>query len=142
MRKIKLTDLPKLHTATKEPIQLHGTIFFHLHIGDMTAGVWINYVSNLIVDMLLGTSFIDRFTRDTFFRDLKVVPWYSQPDAIIESSHRGVRTDRAPIPRKPTWHYHSSKPSTTIAIYSVHIARQRVIPPNSEKATVATPNAS
>lgn len=67
--RVNRTCLPFLCTATKQPLALHGVILLHLCFGDLKTPVWFGVAQHQTVDMLLRTSFIDRFIRGIFLSE-------------------------------------------------------------------------
>lgn len=45
--------------------------------------MWFRVVNNLAADSLLGTSFIDKYTREIFPTERKLMPWQLQPVDVI-----------------------------------------------------------
>lgn len=137
INRVKHTDLPRFRTATKEPIHLQGTILLHHQIGNLNTRVWFSIFPNLAVDLLLGTSFVDRFIRGIFPGERKVEPWHSQPVAIRASHHKENSETNAPITAD-----NSPKPADTSDAHPVRLARQMMIPPNTAKTIMVTTTAS
>lgn len=76
------------HTATQEPLRMGETILLHVRLRKLCVKVWCSIVHNLAVDMLTGTSFIDRFIREIFQAERKFVPLHSHPEAIFSATQR------------------------------------------------------
>lgn len=94
---IKNINFPRLCTATKEPIQLYGTILPHIQIGGLPTPICFGISSYLSVSWLLGTTFVDCFLRGIFPGEPKVLPWLSKPKTFLASYHnRGLITN-APL---------------------------------------------
>lgn len=58
---IKRNDFPEFCSATKAFPLLNGLILLHLHLEDLCDRIWLDVTAHLTVDILLYTSFIDRF---------------------------------------------------------------------------------
>lgn len=71
---IKRQQFPGLRTATKEPIILDGTILLIVKIGELKVRIRSENVENVVVNTLLGASFIDRYIRGIFLSKIKVLP--------------------------------------------------------------------
>lgn len=80
-------EVPHLCTATKEPILLDGTILLFVNIGELRMRVWFGIVEILAVDILLGTSFIERYIRGLFPSDTEVLPWHSPLVQILSRNN-------------------------------------------------------
>lgn len=60
-------DFLKLRSANIQPVRSEGVIQLYLQTGDLDIRVWFRVVEDLAVDILLGTSFIDRNIQGMFF---------------------------------------------------------------------------
>lgn len=80
---IKRKNLPTICTAAKEPLPLDGLILPPLCLGDLCTRIWFDVALHLTMDILLDTSFIDRFLRGIFPSERKILLWHSQPVAIL-----------------------------------------------------------
>lgn len=49
-----------MRSANPKPIRSEGVIMLRLWIGDLCIGVWLEVENDLVVDVLLATSFTDR----------------------------------------------------------------------------------
>lgn len=85
---IKRGKMPHLCKRTQEPLRIVETILLHVRLGDLRVEVWFGIVHNLAVDILIGTPFIDCFTRGIFLAECKVVPWHSHPVEIFSFTQR------------------------------------------------------
>lgn len=54
-------NVPQLQTETIKPLALSRLIFLHLYLGDLSIHIWFVVAPRLVVGILLGTSFIERF---------------------------------------------------------------------------------
>lgn len=61
-----------------------GTILPHLGVGELYLRTWLGIVDNIAVDLLLETSYIDRYIRAILPGEQKLVPWHPTPVATIE----------------------------------------------------------
>lgn len=84
---VKQNTRPKVSTATKQPSQLDGRILLSLQLGNITTRVWFDITRHPAVDILLCTTFIDRFIRGIFPSERKVVPWNLPPVPILTKIH-------------------------------------------------------
>lgn len=136
--RIKRQNLPRLRTATKEPLALDGTIILHLRLGDLRVRVCFGVVPNLVVDFLLGTSFSDRFIRGIFPSERKIVPWHSHPVTILASQRPSATT--------ATNNAISAIEDTSLdqavtndqVTHPILVARQMVIPANTASSVLVT----
>lgn len=85
-------SLPRLRTATKEPILLDDTNLLDVLLGDLRARVWFETAPILPVYHLVGTSIVDRFIREILFPERKVVSWRSQLVDILATLKSKTRT--------------------------------------------------
>lgn len=51
----------KLRFVNKKPVRTEGIILSHFEIGNLRIRVWFGVVKDLVVNVLLGTSFMDRY---------------------------------------------------------------------------------
>lgn len=72
-----------MRTGTKEPILLDGSNLLFVQIGGLSFRLWFGVVENLVVDVLLGTSFIDRYIHGIFHSKREVAPWNSLSAPIL-----------------------------------------------------------
>lgn len=77
--------MPKLRTATQQPLHMDGNKLLHVRFGALWIWVMLGTISNLAVGMFLGTSFIDYFIRGIFQFERNVVRRQSHPIAISVS---------------------------------------------------------
>lgn len=57
---VKCQDFVKLRRAIKQPIRSEVVVLFELQIGNLRIHVWFGVIEDLVVDLHLGTSFVDR----------------------------------------------------------------------------------
>lgn len=74
-----------LQTGTQKHLHMDVKKLHHIRCGASWAWELFGIVSNLINDMLLDTSSIDRFIRRIFPSELKFVPWNFHLVAILVS---------------------------------------------------------
>lgn len=75
--------LSQLCIATKEPLPLDGLILLHFLSDNLCARIWFDDAQYVVVDILLGPSFINHFIRGMFPSERNVVPWLSQSFVIL-----------------------------------------------------------
>lgn len=56
---MKTTKLPLLRTADREVVFIGEILFVYARVGSLRIRTWFGVVKNLVVDVLLGQSFID-----------------------------------------------------------------------------------
>lgn len=88
---IKRGNTPRLRTAAQEPLYMEGTILLHNRLGDLWIRVWFGIVDNLVIDILFGTLFIDRFICRIFPAEGKVVPWHAYSKALHANTPRSKK---------------------------------------------------
>lgn len=81
--RIERNLLPKMRTATRQPLRLNGLIFLHLLLRDLHTRVWFGLNPHLAADILLRTAFIYRFKHGIVHSERKKVPWLPPPIAIF-----------------------------------------------------------
>lgn len=64
MKKKVTTSLPRLLAAANEPMRVGKVIPLDVQLGDLRVKDWFEVVDSLAVEVLLGTSFIDRFCQE------------------------------------------------------------------------------
>lgn len=79
----KKLKMPRLCSATKEPIKVVQIIFFFAKIGDLVVRDWFEVVEYLVVDVLLGNLFRDRFFRGMYSSAGEVLVLHSSPVSIL-----------------------------------------------------------
>lgn len=84
---IKKQKFSRLRTATKEPISLRGKILLFISMNELSVRVLFGIVENLAIEVLLRTSFIDRYIRGNFPSERKVVPWNYSPVPILSRNN-------------------------------------------------------
>lgn len=83
-------SLTRLRTATKQQLQIEGIVLLHLRLGDLYTWVWFSIESELIVNMVLVTAFIDILIRGIFSSKGKFVPRHSLPVATRTNSNQVI----------------------------------------------------
>lgn len=81
--RIQRGSLPKLGTATKQPLHDKGNLLFYVRSEFFSVRVYFVLVCDLATKMLLGTSFIDGFICGVFLSISKAVPWHSHLLAVL-----------------------------------------------------------
>lgn len=69
---VKRRDSLNLRSANKKPISLEEVIQVNLQIDNLRKIVWIGVVDDFVVDLLMGTSFFDRYVQDIFPRSVSL----------------------------------------------------------------------
>lgn len=78
---VKKEALPELRTTAKQPLLIEGLITLHLGLGDQCTRIWLDFASQLAVNMLLITAFINSFICGIFPPERnKVLATNSNPD--------------------------------------------------------------
>lgn len=83
--------MPRLCTATQEPLRMEGTMHLHVRLGDVPVRVWAGIVHNPVVNMILCDSFINRCICGIFSVKPKVVPMHFYLVAILSATPRDHR---------------------------------------------------
>lgn len=79
---MKPTAHSKLICATNQPVKISGTIVPYLRIGEARVRGVFGVVWNLVVPLILRTSFINRFVKGIFPQELEIVPFNSHSVSI------------------------------------------------------------
>lgn len=74
---------PDVKSTTSESVRVLDIITLHVRMGDGGVRVDFGVVRNLVVNVLLGTNFIDRFAKDIFKVGRKVVFYNFKPAQIM-----------------------------------------------------------
>lgn len=82
---------PRLRTANGKVVSVEGIMHLYVRMGDLRVRSWFGVVENLVIDVLLGTSFMYRCIRRIFPSEQKIVSLHSRPLANI-STQRIVNT--------------------------------------------------
>ena len=82
-----------LRSANKSPLRVTGVILLTLQLGDLEARVHFGVVDGLAADIIIGTSFQDRFISGIFPIEQRVVPINSRPVPIRRRSFQPTETD-------------------------------------------------
>lgn len=77
IHRVQQGSLPKLQPITRQPLHVKRNILLCFHFGSQRIGVWFGVASDLAVDKLLGTSYVDRFIHGIFLSKRRVVSWHS-----------------------------------------------------------------
>lgn len=121
--RIKRSNIICLRTTTPEPLYMGVTVLLHINLGDLCVRVWFGIDDSLVVEMILGTSLIDRLTREIFPAERRVVPWYFYPMTIHVTMPRGKRiTSNALSILVPTDNRY--KHTNNTKTYKIRVARQ------------------
>lgn len=78
-------------------MSVEGVVPLFVHIGDLRVWAWFGIVEMLVVDALLGTSFIDQYIHGIFPTERKFVPWSSKPMEIILSAISSINANSTVI---------------------------------------------
>lgn len=62
--RIERLNGPLLRTANKETLDPKRAVLLHVNIRDLQVPVWLSVIDELAVDILVGSSVIDRYRRD------------------------------------------------------------------------------
>lgn len=129
-----------IRTATQDPLRVEKKVIHYLCIGYLCVRVWFVIVHNFAVDILLGTTFINRFKLGVFPAKRIFVQSRYHPVAIILGMQCNQHT------HKSTSHVGASlaKPSADDEANShpVSIARQNRLKSHSEHSVLGTSTAS
>lgn len=104
--RIHCEKLLNLRTAPLHPSHINIKILIHVWFGALCVQIWLRIVSNLAVDVLFGTSFINRFFRQVFSSEPKVVHW--SPHSVASWFHSRISSHQFQLPLV------SARPLTTI----------------------------
>lgn len=74
-----------LKTAPEQAVLVQGVISLHVFIENLHARTWLGIVENFAVDLLLGTSFIDRCIHGTLSTEGKIGRIHSRAVEILKS---------------------------------------------------------
>lgn len=131
-----LRNLPRIGTDPKPAMKVVGTNLLHIHIGDLCTRIRFSIVGTFAVNVLFGTTDIDRLIRvvssierrvvSIDSRAVEILASHSIPPCIITSV--GNLTERAATrdskePQKGKMDLHGD--------YTVHVIRAKTIPPQS-----------
>lgn len=75
---------PGLTAADRQEISILEVILLHVRIRDLRIKSWFGIVENLSVSVLLERNFLDRFIKDIFPSERKVVPYHSKMVSILK----------------------------------------------------------
>lgn len=89
---IKRKDIPQLQAATKQPLTFDGLILLYLRLKKLSTRVWFGVAPHFAVEILLEILFIDRFICENFLVERKVVPWHSEPLAVLVFKQTSQKT--------------------------------------------------
>ena len=79
LQQARSIDAPSLQAANHAPITVDKVVLLMVTIGDTTVPVWFGIVENLAVEVLLGTSFLDKHVKSIEPIQQVVVPIDSRP---------------------------------------------------------------
>lgn len=88
--RIQRESLPKLQTATEQPLHVKEKILLHVRFEYLCVEAWFGIVFNLAVDIFISTSFIDKLIRGIFPSKRKVVSWHSDSVAILSNNYHQI----------------------------------------------------
>lgn len=114
----------------------------HVRFGAPCVRVWFGIVSSLAIDMLLCSSFIDRFVHGIFPSDRKVVPLHSNSVAIlVPPKHSNSSNPTTAVLNTPT----GNDPKTNKEIAEmptiIYMARQALCQPQTACHVMVTTSA-
>lgn len=78
----KKESLPRLRSETKKKFLSKGLLILYLRLGDLCTGALFCITPQIAASMLVRTDFKNRFIRNIFSSEEKVVPWHSLSIAI------------------------------------------------------------
>lgn len=77
--RIQSKMMPNLQTAVQNSLHMDGKILLHIRFGTQCTRTWFGIIFSIDVDMLRGTSFIDRFIHGIFHSEQNLVPRHTHP---------------------------------------------------------------
>ena len=82
--KMRLTqqNTPKITDASRNRMLIKGSVLLCLRVGDLRIRTRFLVASNLAVDCILGTAFIDRYVKAIIPRGRKILLKYGKPIAL------------------------------------------------------------
>lgn len=84
--KIRCRNLPRLRTAPWYATKVVEIIPLHICIGDLCPRIWFGVVNTLALNVLLGTTYINKLIEGIFLMRRWVVPIHSRAETIFTSS--------------------------------------------------------
>lgn len=123
-------NVTKWLSALWQLINIHGTIPLYLRIVDLCTSVWFGIARHLGGKSVLGTPFLDRFTRKIFLAEHEVVPRHLAPVAIFTRSQQEEKK-----PNKQEVYFANKNDehnSDTDFLFCVHIATRVVYKLNTQ----------
>lgn len=93
-RAIHISERPQLQSATNQRDEAVGTVMLYIRVWEARVKVVFWIVKNLVVPVLLKTSFIDRFVEGILLLEKKIVPYSSQPISFL-TIHETQNDDKA-----------------------------------------------
>lgn len=78
----------KLEGENNQRTRSEGVILFHLQIDHLHILVWLGVVEDLVIDLLLRTSLVDRQFESIFLAERKLRPFFQQPVSIQTQSSK------------------------------------------------------
>lgn len=94
-------NLPRVTDASKNAMALSRMVSLHVRLGDFSTQALFLVASNLTVDAILGSAFIDRHVRGILPRERKVLLPHG-PSITLLGSKPGPEADRRATQRIPT----------------------------------------
>ena len=113
--------------ASRNAMALSVVVFLHVQIGDMTTRAYLLVASNLAVNTILGTEFIDRHVKGILPKERRVIFRHGETINLLGSARRpdGDRNATQRLPSKTT-------PN------KVRVAKQVVLSPMSKVPVLVT----
>lgn len=91
--RIRRRDVPRLCTATRQPLQSDGLTYLCFGLGRLSSQNWFRTALHLAVDILPGTTFICRFVGAIFPAERKFVPSKFQLIAMVARKPRNTEVN-------------------------------------------------
>ena len=156
LRLVQTGKLPTMLSASNEALSVTGVLRLRVQIGQLSALVWFAVVERFTVDILLGTSYIDRHIERICPMAGTMTPAQGGPVQIVQLGRDEqhsllvfllpdlpresvTRTDHPPTSVGPVLTVADLEPSTDSTglhckecDHAVTVARKKLLPPNSE----------
>ena len=123
-------NLPRVTDASKNAMALSGMVSLHVRLGNFSTQALFLVASNLAVDAILGTAFIDKHVRGILPRERKVL-LRDGPAVTLLGSKPGPEADRGATKGIPT---------ATVS-NKIRVAKQVLLPPMSQREVLVNTDA-
>ena len=123
-------NLPRVTDASRNSMTLSGMVKLHVRLGDFTTQAPFLVASNLAVDAILGTTFIDKHVRSILPRERRVVLRHGPPITLL-GTKPGPEADRRA---------NKGIPMATVS-NKVRVAKQVLLPPMSQREVMVNTDA-